>query len=61
MIEAYLVHGERLKRFKGWYGSSVRRKWEKELGLALERESKSAIGILEFHLYTDKGEELVVA
>ena len=32
ILEAYLVHGEPIKLFKGWYGSSVRIKWEKELG-----------------------------
>ena len=61
ILEAYLVHGEPIKLFKGWYGSSVRIKWEKELGIALELESNSSMEILEFHLYTDKGEELVIA
>ena len=61
ILEAYLVHGEPIKLFKGWYGSSVRINWEKELGISLELESNSSMEILEYHLYTDKGEELVVS
>ena len=60
ILEAYLIQGEPLKLLKGWFGSSVRRQWEKELGISIELESNSSMEILEFHIYTDKGVELAV-
>ena len=46
--------------FKGWFGSSIRMEWEKELNISLEVESNSSMEILEFNIYNVRGEELTI-
>ncbi|HIG58766.1 MAG TPA: hypothetical protein EYQ21_05155 [Flavobacteriales bacterium] len=60
ILEAYLVKGEPLKVFKGWFGTSIRIEWEMELGLTLELESNSSMEILDFTIYNERGEELTI-
>jgi ribonuclease G len=58
ILEAYLIKGEAFRALKGWFGSSVRTEWEKEFGIELDLESNSSMEILEYHIYTELGEEL---
>ncbi|MGY8917040.1 MAG: hypothetical protein ACKVJ6_02085 [Flavobacteriales bacterium] len=60
ILEAYLLRGEPIKMFKGWFGSSIRMEWEKELNISLEVESNSSMEILEFNIYNVRGEELTI-
>jgi len=60
ILEAYLLKGEPIKVFKGWFGTSIRIEWEKELGLTIELESNSSMEILEFNIYNARGEELTI-
>ena len=60
ILEAYLLRGEPIKMFKGWFGSSIRMEWEKELNISLEVDSNSSMEILEFNIYNVRGEELTI-
>ena len=49
MLEAYLT--------QGWW-KSIRRTWQKELGIKLAIESNSNLEILEYHIHNALGEEI---
>ena len=66
----YLAEGENRKRMtlmthpileayitKGWW-KSIRKEWEKSLGIKLSIESNSNLEILEYHVYNALGEDV---
>jgi ribonuclease G len=49
ILEAYIT--------KGWW-KSIRKEWEKSLGIKLSIESNSNLEILEYHVYNALGEDV---